>query len=79
MPFAFILYAVGLLTFNALINFVAGIPIVFYEMAAISGNPRSYYRCVVSRCNVTGDGVAILARGAGTVLLPGLSGGYPQC
>ncbi len=39
MPFAFILYAVGLLIFNALINFVAGIPIVFYEMAAISGNP----------------------------------------
>ncbi|MQL56163.1 hypothetical protein [Acidianus ambivalens] len=37
MPFAFILYAVGLLIFNALINFVAGIPIVFYEMAAISG------------------------------------------
>ena len=39
MPFAFILYAVGLLIFNALINFVAGIPIVFYELAAISGNP----------------------------------------
>jgi len=39
MPFAFILYAVGLLIFNALVNFVAGIPIVFYEMAAISGNP----------------------------------------
>ena len=39
MPFAFTLYAVGLLIFNALINFVAGIPIVFYELAAISGNP----------------------------------------
>jgi len=39
MPFSFILYAVGLLIFNALVNFVAGIPIVFYEMAAISGNP----------------------------------------
>jgi hypothetical protein len=39
MPFAFLLYAIGLLIFNALVNFVAGIPIVFYEMAAISGNP----------------------------------------
>lgn len=39
MPFTFTLYAVGLLIFNALINFVAGIPIVFYDLAAISGNP----------------------------------------
>jgi uncharacterized membrane protein len=39
MPFAFILYAVGLLIFNALLNFVLAIPIAFYEITAWTGNP----------------------------------------